>query len=187
MKVVVLYGSVRTERLGFRVAKLVENELKARGADVVMVDPKELDLPFIDYRYEEMESAGTLTPKLAQLGADIREAVGIVFVSAEYNHGIPAPLKNIIDVCGGLFKNKIGGIVTYSMGGVGGARAATQLRVSPGGLITMIPAMMNIPAMHESVSDDGTPQNEGVKGAAKLFHDQFIWWAEALKDKLAKA
>ena len=187
LKFTVIYGSVRTERAGLGVAKHVVKELEARGGEVFFADPKELDLPMIDYRYEEMEKAGTLSPKLKELGDAIKASSGIVFVSAEYNHGIPAALKNIIDICGGLFKGpKVGGIVTYSVGGYGGARAATQLRVSPGGLLPMLPVMMNVPNMTASISEEGDAQNDGVAGSSKAFHDQMVWWAEAAADRAAK-
>jgi NAD(P)H-dependent FMN reductase len=48
-------------------------------------------------------------------------------VSPEYNHGIPAALKNAIDFLFTEWKDKAAGFVSY--GGAGGARAVEHLRL----------------------------------------------------------
>jgi NAD(P)H-dependent FMN reductase len=50
-----------------------------------------------------------------------------IFVTAEYNHGIPRALKNAIDFLFMEWNNKVAGFVSY--GGVGGVRAVEQLRL----------------------------------------------------------
>jgi NAD(P)H-dependent FMN reductase len=56
-----------------------------------------------------------------------------VFVTPEYNHGISGALKNAIDYLFREWNNKACGIVSY--GGIGGARAAEQLRLVMGELM----------------------------------------------------
>ena len=48
-----------------------------------------------------------------------------VFVTAEYNHGIPGALKNAIDFLFKEWNNKVAGFVSY--GGAGGVRAVDTL------------------------------------------------------------
>ena len=55
-KIVVIVGSVRSERNGIKVAKWVVSKLEAKGHTVSLVDPVELDLPLLDKMYKEMES-----------------------------------------------------------------------------------------------------------------------------------
>jgi NAD(P)H-dependent FMN reductase len=50
-----------------------------------------------------------------------------VFVTAEYNHGIPGALKNAIDFLYKEWNNKVAGFVGY--GGAGGVRSVEQLRL----------------------------------------------------------
>lgn len=50
-----------------------------------------------------------------------------MFVTAEYNHGIPAALKNAIDFLYKEWNNKVAGFVGY--GSVGGVRSVEQLRL----------------------------------------------------------
>src|SRR5258705_13542073 len=66
-------------------------------------------------------------PHTRRWAAKIASLDAFVFVSPEYNHGIPAALKNAIDFLFAEWKNKAAGFVSY--GGVGGARAVEQLRL----------------------------------------------------------
>jgi NAD(P)H-dependent FMN reductase len=50
-----------------------------------------------------------------------------IFVTAEYNYGIPGALKNAIDFLFKEWNNKVAGFVSY--GGAGGVRAVEQLRL----------------------------------------------------------
>ncbi len=50
-----------------------------------------------------------------------------VFVTPEYNHGIPGALKNAIDYLFKEWNNKVAGFVSY--GSAGGVRAVEQLRL----------------------------------------------------------
>jgi NAD(P)H-dependent FMN reductase len=51
-----------------------------------------------------------------------------VFVTPEYNHGVPAALKNAIDFLYSEWNNKAAGFVSY--GNVGGARSVEHLRAT---------------------------------------------------------
>ena len=53
MKFVVMAGSVRSDRQGIKAARFVESTLGARGHDVTLVDPCEIQLPLLDRMYKE--------------------------------------------------------------------------------------------------------------------------------------
>jgi len=55
LKLVVLVGSVRSDRQGIKAARFVDRSMKARGHDVTVVDPVELKLPLLDRMYKEYE------------------------------------------------------------------------------------------------------------------------------------
>jgi NAD(P)H-dependent FMN reductase len=61
------------------------------------------------------------------VAAKIASFDAYVFVTPEYNHGIPAALKNAIDFLYAEWNNKAAGFVSY--GGIGGVRAVEQLRL----------------------------------------------------------
>ena len=52
-KVLVFYGSYRSDRMGVRLADYVVAGLKKRGTDAEMVDAKVVDLPRLDRMYKE--------------------------------------------------------------------------------------------------------------------------------------
>ena len=53
LNLVVLLGSVRSDRKGLRVARYVERQFGNRGHAVTLVDPQELQLPLLDRMYKE--------------------------------------------------------------------------------------------------------------------------------------
>ena len=68
------------------------------------------------------------------LAAAIREAAGVIFVTPEYNFGIPGPLKNAIDWLSRLpsqpFAGKPIALQSASPGPLGGARVQYDMRRS---------------------------------------------------------
>ena len=55
MLVAVLQGSVRSDRMGDRVAKWVVAQLEKRGHQTVLVDAAELQLPLLDRMWKELK------------------------------------------------------------------------------------------------------------------------------------
>ncbi len=53
LKIVVIYGSVRSARRGIKAARFVERQFRERGHDVTVVDPLEHQLPLLDKMYKE--------------------------------------------------------------------------------------------------------------------------------------
>src|SRR5258707_14066690 len=52
-RILVLYGSYRTDRLGIRLADYVVARLRARGAEPELIDAKRVGLPMLDRMYKE--------------------------------------------------------------------------------------------------------------------------------------
>ena len=65
--------------------------------------------------------------ELAVVSVDSFATPTIIFVTPEYNHGIPGALKNAIDFLFREWNNKAAGFISY--GSAGGARAVEQLRL----------------------------------------------------------
>src|SRR5450756_2618982 len=102
MVIPVLLGSVRTERMGLRVALWVKKQLEARGHEEMLVDAAELNLPMLDKMWKEIKDDDSaqykaLREKLEPLAKLYGRADGFAIVSAEYNHSAPPGLTNLID------------------------------------------------------------------------------------------
>ena len=52
-RILVLYGSYRSDRLGIRLAEFVVERFRARGDDVELIDAREVNLPMLDSMYKE--------------------------------------------------------------------------------------------------------------------------------------
>lgn len=182
----VLLGSVRRDRQGIKAARMALRELEGRGHAPVLVDPLELQLPLLDRMYKEYPK-GEAPEALERLAELYRRADGFLIVSAEYNHGIPPALKNLLDHFLEEYLWRPSGIVCYSAGRFGGVRAAMQLRMTLGELgMPSIPALLPIPQIGKVLRDDGAIQDDGVRKTAGRFLAEFEWYAEALKARRAQ-
>ena len=168
--------------MGSRAAQLVLRELERRGHEVHLVDPLDLQLPLLDRMYKE-HPAGEAPEKLERLATLYRSVDGFLVVSAEYNHGIPPALKNLLDHFLEEYFWRPSGIVCYSAGSFGGVRAAMQLRMTLAELgMPSVPSVLPIPRIDDALTDDGTAQNTITEKSMNRFLDEFLWYVGALAD-----
>src|SRR6186713_1532468 len=121
-RILVLYGSYRSDRMGIRLANFVIDRLRSRGEDVEFIDAKAIGLPMLDRMYKEYPK-GAAPEALEKLAEQIRGADGFVFVTGEYNWGIQPGLKNLTDHFLEEWFWRPAAIVSYSFQRTGGARA----------------------------------------------------------------
>ena len=95
-RILVLYGSYRSDRMGIRLADFIVKGLRGRGADVELIDAKAVGLPMLDRMRKEYPK-GEVPAALEELGQKIIAADGFVFVTGEYNWGLQPGLKNLTD------------------------------------------------------------------------------------------
>ncbi|MBO1419858.1 NADPH-dependent FMN reductase [Streptomyces sp. FH025] len=182
MQVAVVLGSTRAGRFGPVVGDWLLGHLAARGdmtAD--LVDLAETPLPTVMPSFGgelppgDLELLEAVTPRLAAADA-------FVFVTPEYNHSFPAPLKNAIDWHNQQWHGKPIGFVSY--GGLsGGLRAVEQLRVVMAELnATTIRNTVSFHGASQCFDADGKPRDPAADAAAKTMLDQLAWWAQALRD-----
>ncbi|MBV2151895.1 NADPH-dependent FMN reductase [Kitasatospora sp. SUK 42] len=182
MRVAVVLGSTRAGRFAPVVGDWLLGHLEARGdmaAD--LVDLAETPLPTVMPSFGgelppgDSELLESVTPRLAAADA-------FVFVTPEYNHSFPAPLKNAIDWHNQQWHGKPIGFVSY--GGLsGGLRAVEQLRVVMAELnATTIRNTVSFHGASQCFDADGKPHDPAADAAARTMLDQLAWWAEALHD-----
>jgi NAD(P)H-dependent FMN reductase len=181
LRLVVVYGSVRSERQGIRAARFIVNECRARGHEVALVDPVEYRLPLLDKMYKEYPP-GAAPETLQRLAALIVPADAIVVVSGEYNHSIPPALSNLLDHFLEEYFWKPSAIVCYSAGAFGGVRAAMQLRMMLAELgMVSIPSIFPVPKVQDAFAEDGTPHDPKTHEHVQKFLDELEWYAWALR------
>ncbi len=132
-KISVLVGSLRKGSNARKIAKNVVN-LFPKDYDVNIVEIR--DLPLYDADYDNPAEKDKPLPEIyTQFREIIKSSDGVLFVTAENNRVVPACLKNAVDICSKpntdvALKDKVGGIISHSVGKMGGYSSQKTLRLA---------------------------------------------------------
>jgi len=176
----IIISTTRPGRFGDVPANWLLDIAKERDdADFEIVDLRDYPMPFFE---EKMPPALAPAQNEAALrwSRKIASFEGYVFVTAEYNHSIPAVLKNAIDYLYSEIQRKPAAFVGY--GGNGAARAIGQLA-------QILPTASLKHAVHIGMIEMKGMLYEGKSMAdypyfddsAKRMLDEIVWWANTLK------
>jgi len=181
LNLVIIFGSVRSDRQGIKAARFVHKQLVERGHTVTLVDPLEYPLPLLDRMYKEY-AKGTAPEPLERLASLFRAADGFVIVTAEYNHSAPPALVNLLDHFLEEYFFRPSAIVSYSGGGFGGVRAASHLRDMLAELgMSAIPSSFPVPKVGAAFDDAGVAADAAYLKRFNKFASELEWYAQALK------
>ena len=177
----VIYGSARRARKGINVARFAVRKLEERKHDVTLIDTAEYELPLLDLMYKEYD-AGTAPAPMQAVAEILAAADGFVIVTGEYNHSVPAALKNLLDHYQSEYLYKPSAIVTYSAGPFGGVRALVNMRGIMAELGSpAIPSAFPVSSVFKTFDDDGNAVDEAYNERVGKFLDEYEWYARALK------
>jgi NAD(P)H-dependent FMN reductase len=148
-------------------------------ANFELVDIKDFNLPLLDEQIPP--SMGQYSQEHTKTwSAKIDSFDAYIFVTAEYNHGIPGALKNAIDFLFKEWNNKVAGFVSY--GSAGGVRAVEQLRLVMAELqVATVRAQVQLSLFtdfEKYTKFKPAPYNE--RSVSDML-DQVIAWGSALK------
>jgi len=174
-RIAILVGSLRDESINRKVAKSI-CAIRGDNLDCKMVEIG--DLPLYNQDYD-----GNPPPEYQRFREEVSKADGVLFVSPEYNRGVPGVLKNAIDVGSrpygkSVWNGKPAAIVTASPGAIGGFGANHQIRQAA--VFLNMPVMQQPEAYLGNVTDDkfdedgclkDGPLKEFVTKIAHAFHD----------------
>jgi NAD(P)H-dependent FMN reductase len=188
-RILVFYGSYRSDRLGIRLAQFVVDGLRAGGDDVELIDAKAVGLPMLDRMYKEYPK-GEAPARLEKLASQIRGADGFVFITGEYNWGVQPGLKNLTDHFLEEWFWRPAAIASYSAGRLAGVRAATAWHgtLSEMGMV-VVSSTIGAGPIAQTLSVDAKPIGVGGKAleqAFPRFADDLTWWVEAAKAQRAR-
>lgn len=177
----VIYGSARRARQGVKAARFIVRKLEERGHDVTLVDTNEYELPLLDLMYKEYEP-GEAPTAMYEVARILAAADGFVVMSGEYNHSIPAALKNLLDHYQSEYHYKPSAIVTYSAGPFAGVRGLVNMRGILAELGTpTIPSAFPISQVFKAFDDAGNAADKAYDERIVKFLDEYEWYARALK------
>jgi len=175
--VAVFVGSLRKESFNRKMAKAL-----------IALAPAPLKLEIVEIGalplYNQADDANPPAASAA-FKTRVRKADAVLFVTPEYNRGVPGVLKNAIDVASrpygdSAWNGKPGAIISLSPGGIGAFGANHQLRQSL--------VFLNVPAMQQPEAyiggaaklfdASGTLIDDSVREFMKKFLDAFARWVE---------
>jgi NAD(P)H-dependent FMN reductase len=174
LSIPVLLGTPRKGRASVHAARLVTDLLHRRdGVRSTLIDVAAVPLP-MDDAGEAIKDPGYAA---AMAGAD-----ALVLVVPEYNHGIPGPLKHLLDSCLAEYVHKAVGIVGVSSGPFGGTRVVQHLLpvLRELGLVTIF-WDVNIGQVERVFADDGRLLDEAIVRRSDRFLRELIWMATVLR------
>lgn len=178
----IISSTVRPGRKGSVVAAWITKLAKQnQNFNVELLDLGEINLPMMDepnhpvlkkYQHEHTK----------QWSAKIDQADAFIFVTAEYDHNYPAPLRNALEYLSSEWSYKAAGIVSY--GGVSaGTRAMNCLKADLSSF-RIVPLMeaVNFPFFQQNINDeDEFEANEISHKAAQAMLTQLLRWTKGLK------
>ena len=165
--VAVFVGSLRKESFNRKMANAL-----------IAMAPASLKLEIVEIRqlplYNQDDDANPPAVSAA-FKARVQKADAVLFVTPEYNRGMPGVLKNAIDIASrpygkSAWNAKPGAVISVSPGAIGGFGANHQLRQSL--------VFLNVPALQQPEAYIGN--------AAKLFDESGKLTDDATRDFLQK-
>ena len=189
-RILIFYGSYRSDRQGIRLAEWLVRAFAERGAEAELIDAKALDLPMLDRMYKEYPK-GEAPPALETLAEKIRTADAFVFVTGEYNWGVQPGLKNLTDHFLEEWYWRPAAIVSYSAGRFAGARAGLAWHgiLSEMGMV-VVSSTIAVSGIGHALDANGEPAGDGgaplVHAFPRLAAD-LAWWTEAARTQRDRA
>ena len=179
-KIAIIVGSLREGSINRKVARSI-CALRGDNLDCSMIEIGDLPLYNQDYDANPPE-------QYVRFRQQIADADGVLFVSPEYNRGIPGVLKNAIDVGSrpygqSAFDKKPAAIVTASPGSIGGFGANHQIRQAA--------VFLNMPVMQQpeaylghvnddSFDEDGCLKEGPLKDLVSVLAHAFANWVDMI-------
>jgi NAD(P)H-dependent FMN reductase len=186
-KLQVIVGSTREGRSADLVLRWLLPAVKAHGGfEVEALDLREWKLPLFQ---ETIATLGDLRnptysdPIVKRWNQKIAEGDAYLFVTAEYNHSVPAVLTNAIDSVffSFAFRHKPAGFVGYSVGVAAGGRAVEHLaQIAFEAEMHALRDTVLIPYVLDAFGADGAPKSAALGAALTITLDDLAWWARVL-------
>lgn len=186
-RIAIIMSSTRATRFADIPAAWISNLARARGdMEVELIDLRDYSMPFFDE-----PASNAWVPSGNAVAREWQSRVAsfdaYIFVTAEYNRGLPAVLKNALAYAYPEWNRKPCACVGY--GSVGGARAIEQLRLNCIEL-QMAPTRSGVHIQGRDFFDAlqaGKPLAEipYIEQNAATMLDELLWWTRALKDARA--
>jgi NAD(P)H-dependent FMN reductase len=187
-KLLVIVGSTRPTRAADHVLPWLRARATAHGAfDVELADLRDWPLPMFAEHFGTIGDPADPAysePLVRAWNRKVKESDAFIMLTPEYNHSVPAVLKNAIDSVffSFGFRNKPVAAVGYSGGGSGAIRAIEHLaHIVVEAEAVPLRNTVVIPAVGSAFDAQNQPTNPMTDVAAQIMLDDLAWWSSALE------
>jgi NAD(P)H-dependent FMN reductase len=189
----IIVGSTRPDRAADSVASWVVDRTRNHPTfSVEVLDLRDWPLPFFAETRETVRDFANPTyhdPIVKRWNTKISEGDAYLFITPEYNHSIPAVLKNAIDsvFASYAFRNKPAAFVGYSAGLASGARAVEHLaHVAIEAELIPLRNTVLLPHVFGAFDESGNPHDAKADVSLGILLDDLGWWATLLQTARTK-
>jgi NAD(P)H-dependent FMN reductase len=182
----IIIGSTRATRAADLVWPWVEAQVRAHGSfEPEILDLRDWPLPFFAESPQTVGDPADPTysaPIVKRWNAKIAEGDAYLIITPEYNHSLPAVLKNAIDCVYRSYalRNKPVAFVSYSVGIAGGVRAIEHL-VDIAFEAELVPMRNSVLLPQVSKAfEGGLPVSPVTASSLGILLDDLAWWADVL-------
>jgi NAD(P)H-dependent FMN reductase len=187
-KLHIIIGSTRPGRAADLVAPWVIDRAKNHGGfDIEVLDLRDWALPMFTETFETIGDFNNPTYSSSLVRAwnhKIAEADAFLVITPEYNHSVPAVLKNAIDSVffSFAFRNKPIAAVGYSGGIAGGVRAIEHLaQIAVEAEMMPLRTAPIFPQVFQAFTPEHQPVNPVAEISLQIALDDLKWWSEVLE------
>lgn len=178
MIIEIISGSPRHESVTVRVAKFLQKFLSETTThEVKLLDVRDFPLPNIQKVWTSLEA---VPEEWKHLGERVFSADAFILVTPEFNGGYSPAMKNLLDHFPKQ-SHKPFGIVTASVGAMGGMRASQQMQLLVAALLGIAsPQMLITPLVDKKFDTEGNLLDESFQKQIESFVKEYLWLAERL-------
>jgi NAD(P)H-dependent FMN reductase len=187
VRIVAFAGSVRSGSFNKKLIRIAAAGARAAGAEVTEIDLR--DIPMLLYDGDVERDHG-LPPNAKVFKRLLIEHHGFLISSPEYNSAISGVLKNAIDWASRpepnepalvAFKGKVAGLVSASLGHLGGIRGLAVLRSILSNIgVFVIPTQMAISRANDAFEPGGELKDERQQAAVESIGAEVVGIAAKL-------
>lgn len=170
-------GSLRQESFSKNIANNII-PMAPEGFEFIIIPIGQLELYNQDF-----DDHDHVPNSYLEFRETIKSLDGVIFITPEYNRGLPAVLKNAIDVASrpsgkGVWGKKPGAVISNSPGNISAFGAHHQLRQSltSVNVYTMQQPEMYLSQVSDFFDENGNLSNDKTKEFLQKFVDAYIQW-----------
>ena len=182
MNIEIISGSPRENSVTNRLALFLKKHLtKATQHDIGLIDVRDWNLGLLQNVFTSVNK----TPEeFKPLAERMFAADAFILVTPEYNGSFSAALQNLLDHFPKQ-NHKTFGLVTASVGAMGGIRSSQQLFLLIPGLFGIAsPQMLVVPFVDKKFDAEGNLTDVSIEKAIDIFVNEFIWLSESLYSEI---